>query len=151
MDVKIDSLAASDVQELLSDHLADMARHSPPESIHALDVTGLARPEVTFWTAREAGELLGCAALRELSIHEGEVKSMRTSSHHLRKGVASTLLSHLVATAEARGYRRLFLETGSMAAFAPARELYLRFGFEYCEPFADYVLDPYSVFMSKSR
>ncbi len=150
LDIKVDNLASSDVRALLLTHLEDMARHSPPQSVHALDLAGLRQPDVTFWTAREQGELLGCAALKELGAHEGEVKSMRTSNDHLRKGVAAELLSHLIAAARSRGYQRLYLETGSMAVFAPARQLYLRFGFDYCDPFADYVQDPYSVFMTKA-
>ncbi|XOV86801.1 MAG: GNAT family N-acetyltransferase [Pseudomonadota bacterium] len=133
----------------MADHLLDMARHSPPESIHALDAAGLAQPGLTFWTAREQGELLGCVALKALGNYQGELKSMRTVTRHLRRGVASALLGHLLETARDRGYEQLFLETGSMAAFAPARALYLRFGFDYCEPFADYVADPNSVFMTR--
>jgi putative acetyltransferase len=78
-----------------------------------------------------------------------EIKSMRTASAHLRRGVGASMLQHLLEEARRRGYRRLSLETGSMAAFAPARNLYQRFGFEACPPFADYAEDPYSVFMSR--
>ncbi len=74
---------------------------------------------------------------------------MRTSSLHLRKGVAKNLLNHILEEAKRRGYRRLSLETGWMEAFEPARKLYANFGFTYCEPFADYVEDPYSVFMTR--
>ncbi|KFN09748.1 gcn5-like N-acetyltransferase [Paenibacillus macerans] len=74
---------------------------------------------------------------------------MRTASSHRRKGVARALLAHIVEEARRRGYRRLSLETGSMDAFKPARNLYESFGFEYCSPFADYKEDPNSVFMTK--
>jgi putative acetyltransferase len=103
-----------------------------------------------MWSAWEDGELLGCAALKELDPRHGEIKSMRTVTGHLRKGVASALLRRIFAEAKRRSYRRLSLETGSMAAFAPARELYVRFGFEPCGPFADYVEDPNSVFMTRT-
>jgi putative acetyltransferase len=126
-----------------------MAIHSPPESIHALDLEALRQPEITFWTIWEGGELLGCGALKELDSRHAEIKSMRTASPHLRKGVAKNLLQHILEEARRRGYIRLSLETGSMAAFEPARQLYAKFGFAYCEPFADYVEDPYSVFMTK--
>ncbi|MFL6230483.1 MAG: GNAT family N-acetyltransferase [Pyrinomonadaceae bacterium] len=149
MDIKRDDLSGADVRELLREHLRSAARHSPPESIHALSVAELRRPEITFWTAREDGELLGCGALKELDPRHGEIKSMRTATPHLRRGVATGLLTHILAEARRRGYRRLSLETGSMAAFAPARELYARFGFTYCAPFADYVEDPNSVFMTR--
>lgn len=122
---------------------------SPPESVHALDLDGLRRPEITFWTAWSGNALLGCGALKELSPDHGEVKSMRTARAHRRGGVARAMLAHIVAAARRRGYQRLSLETGSMAEFAPARSLYERFGFRYCEPFAGYVDDPNSVFMTR--
>jgi putative acetyltransferase len=96
----------------------------------------------------ESGELLGCGALKELDSRHAEIKSMRTSSSHLRKGVAKNLLNHILKEAKRRGYNRISLETGSMEAFAPARKLYASFGFTNCQPFADYVEDPYSVFMT---
>jgi putative acetyltransferase len=149
MHIKIDDLSGPEVYELLQEHLRSVALHSPPESVHALDIEGLRRPEITFWSVWEDGELLGCGALKELDSRHGEIKSMRTSSRHLRKGVASNLLRHILEEAKRRGYSRLSLETGSMEAFEPARQLYANFGFTYCEPFADYVEDPYSVFMTK--
>jgi len=149
MDIKIDDLKGSEVYELLQEHLRSMARHSPPESMHALDIEGLRRPEITFWTVWENGELLGCGALKELDSQHAEIKSMRTSALHLRKGVAKNLLNHILEEARRRGYSRLSLETGSAEAFEPAQKLYASFGFTHCEPFADYVEDPYSVFMTR--
>jgi putative acetyltransferase len=146
--IKLDDVSGPEIQELLREHLEFAAQHSPRESIHALDVAGLQQPDVSFWTAWEDAELLGCGALKELADRHGEIKSMRTSARHLRKGVASQVLSHLITEARHRGYTRLSLETGSMAAFAPARALYSRFGFVYSEPFANYVEDPYSMFMT---
>ena len=150
MDIKIDNLESPEVHELLREHLRQMRRLSPPESVHALDIEGLRRPEITFWTVWDDGELLGCAALKELDSRHGEIKSMRTSASHLRKGVASRLLRHIIEEAGRRGYARLSLETGSMEAFEPARRLYVNFGFTYCGPFADYVEDPNSVFMTRA-
>ena len=123
---------------------------SPPESVHALDLAALRRPEITFWTAWDDGALLGCGALKELDRAHGEVKSMRTAANQRRKGVARAMLEHIVAEARARSYARLSLETGSMAAFLPARRLYEGFGFTYCAPFADYTDDPNSVFMTRT-
>lgn len=149
MDIKIDALNGSEIHELLREHLRDMALHSPPESVHALDVEALRKPGITFWTVWESGELLGCGALKELDSRHAEIKSMRTSSSHLRKGVAKNLLKHILEEGKRRGYTRVSLETGSMEAFEPARRLYADFGFTYCEPFADYTEDPYSVFMTR--
>jgi putative acetyltransferase len=74
---------------------------------------------------------------------------MRTAKAHLRQGVATRLMHHLLDEARRRGYRRLSLETGSAPPFAPARRLYVRFGFVSCGPFGDYVDDPHSVFMTR--
>lgn len=149
MEIKIDDLQDTKVHELLQEHLRNMFLHSPPESVHALDIEALHAPEITFWTVWEDGELLGCGALKELDSLHAEIKSMRTASAHLRKGVARNLLKYMLEEAKRRGYTRLSLETGSMEAFEPARQLYASFGFTYCGPFADYVEDPYSVFMTK--
>ncbi|HKS26823.1 MAG TPA: GNAT family N-acetyltransferase [Pyrinomonadaceae bacterium] len=149
MEIRIDDLRGPEIQELLQEHLRSMRHNSPPESVHALDVDALRRPEITFWTVWEEGELLGCGALKELDSRHAEIKSMRTASRHLRRGVASAMLSHIIEEARRRGYTRLSLETGSQAVFEPARSLYASFGFRYCEPFADYVDDPNSVFMTR--
>jgi putative acetyltransferase len=149
VEIRIDDLSGAEIRKLLEKHLANMRKISPPESIHALPLERLREREITFWTAWEKGELLGCGALKELDARHGEIKSMRTSSQHLRKGVAKALLDHIIGEAERRGYRRLSLETGSMEAFEPARQLYARAGFTFCEPFADYIDDPNSVFMMK--
>lgn len=149
MDIRVDNLSGREVSQLLQEHLRSMALHSPPESVHALDLEALRKPEITFWSVWQDSELLGCGALKELDARHGEIKSMRTASLHLRKGVAAALMHHLLEVAKQRAYRRLSLETGSMEAFAPARSLYTRFGFHQCGPFADYVEDPFSVFITR--
>ena len=149
MRVEIDNPARPDVRALLEEHLRNMHELSPPESVHALDLTELQRPEVTFWTVREDdGTLLGCGALQQLGPDHGEVKSMRTPQSARRKGAGRAVLAHIVEVARQRGYARLSLETGSMDAFKPAWRLYESFGFQQCGPFGDYTLDPYSVFMT---
>lgn len=149
MDIRLGDLSNPDVLKLLNEHLRSVALHSPPESIHALGLAALRQPDITFWSVWESAGLMGCGAIKELDSRHGEIKSMRTESLHLRKGVAAALMRHILEEAGRRSYRRLSLETGSMEAFAPARSLYARFGFEPCGPFADYVEDPYSVFMTR--
>lgn len=149
MHIRIDDLQGPEIAALLEDHLHSMTLHSPPESIHALDLDKLRRPGITFWTAWEDGELLGCGAIKELDASHAELKSMKTDTRHLRKGVAEKLLIHAIGEARKRGYERISLETGSMDAFLPARKLYEKHGFAECGPFGDYELDPYSLFMSK--
>jgi len=149
MQIRLDDLSGPEIRELLQEHLANMRQISPPESVHALPLEGLLKPEITFWSAWENGELLGCGALKELGAQHGEIKSMRTSSRHRRKGVAQALLDYIIGEGGRRGYRRLSLETGSMEAFEPARQLYARAGFSFSGPFADYMEDPNSVYMEK--
>ena len=123
-----------------------MRRHSPACSIHALDLEALRQPSISFWSAWDDGQLLGCGALKQLDAGNGEIKSMRTAGGQLRRGVGSALLVHIIQTARARGYRALWLETGTAPAFVPAHRLYARHGFQPCGPFGDYVEDPWSCF-----
>jgi len=148
LDIRPADLADARVIRLLEDHLADMFATSPAESVHALDVSGLSVPEVTFWTIGEGDDLLGCVALKELDPAHGELKSMRTDAAARGRGLGARLLEHVLAEANRRGYARLSLETGSEEFFRPARTLYAKYGFVECPPFADYVLDPNSVFMT---
>lgn len=150
MDIELDDLSRPAVRELLDRHLAEMQATSPPESVHALDLTALAEPDVTFWSVWDGEMLLGCGALKELAADEGEIKSMRTHDRARRTGVATLLLDHLVDEAKRRGYRRLSLETGSQDFFAPARRFYEHHGFTTCAPFGSYVEDPNSTFMTRS-
>jgi putative acetyltransferase len=149
MKIKVDDLTGTEIAELLEQHIRDMKAISPPESKHALDLEGLRKPEITFWTVWDETSLAGCGAIKELDSSHAEVKSMRTAPEHRNKGVAALLLQHIINEAKRRNYRRLSLETGSMPFFEPARRLYQKFGFVYCEPFADYKEDPNSVFMTK--
>jgi putative acetyltransferase len=149
MEIRVDDLSSPEIIGLLNEHLRSVALHSPPESVHALGLEALRNPDITFWSAWQDSELMGCGAIKELDSRHGEIKSMRTASSHLRKGVAARLMRHILEEAERRSYERLSLETGSMDAFAPARSLYASFGFKPCGPFADYVEDPYSVFMTR--
>ncbi|WP_026554118.1 GNAT family N-acetyltransferase [Arthrobacter sp. 35W] len=148
IEIAVDSPAADDVRRLLDEHLADMFATSPADSVHALDHSALAAPDVGFWTAREAGQLLGCGALKSLGSRAGEIKSMRTTPAARGRGVAAQLLGHIVDEARRRGYESLFLETGTEEFFAPARRLYERHGFTACPPFGGYSMDPHSVFMT---
>lgn len=149
MEIKIDKLDGKEIVALLNEHLDDMYATSPPESVHALDLVALKKPEITFWSAWDNGELLGCAALKQLDSSHAELKSMRTAKTARNRGVASNLLQHLLSVAEDRKYEKISLETGSMDFFKPARALYEKNGFVYCAPFADYQLDPNSEFMTK--
>jgi putative acetyltransferase len=148
MKITVGDLASERVADLLGEHLEGMARFSPPESIHALDLDGLRAADITFWTIWDDEHLLGCGALKELDSRHGEIKSMRTANAHLRRGVATAMLQYLIDESRARSYRYLSLETGSGPAFEPADSLYKKFGFRYCGPFSNYPDDPFSRFMT---
>ena len=148
MQLEVDDLTRPEVHALLDEHLQNMHQLSPPESVHALDLDKLRSPDITFWTAWRDGRLLGCGALKEIDPEQGEVKSMRTPQASRRQGAGRAVLTHVIEVARSRGYRRLWLETGSMPAFQPARKLYESFGFTYCGPFTGYAEDPNSVFMT---
>ncbi|MDC8831699.1 GNAT family N-acetyltransferase [Alteromonas sp. chi3] len=149
MTISIDDLSGGDVIQLLEEHLADMYATSPPESVHALDVAKLKDPAITFFAARQGAELKGCIAIKRLSDDDAEIKSMRTPANARRTGAGKQLLTHIIQFAQDKGYKNLLLETGTMAFFEPARQLYLKHGFEFCGPFADYPEDPNSCFMHK--
>lgn len=146
--IREDDLTGPAVVALLEQHLAEMGSQSPACSVHALDVAALRGDDVTFWSAWSGDELAGCAALKRLDATHVEIKSMRTADAFRRQGVGPVVLQHLLREARARGYARMSLETGSNPPFAAARRLYARHGFVECAPFADYVLDPWSTFMT---
>ena len=150
MNICIGKLRSKEVVMLLQEHHKDMLEHSPPESVHALDLTALEASNITFWSLWDGNTLAGIGALKELDKTHGEIKSMRTSTNYLRRGVAYKLLNHIVEQSYARMYKKLSLETGSMDAFFPAVSLYKKFGFQECGPFASYQEDPYSMFMTKN-
>ena len=146
MKIELDDLSRPAIHALLNEHLRSMHELSPPESVHALDLDKLRRPEITFWSAWDGEALLGCAALKELDPRHGEVKSMRTPAARRRTGAGRALLIHVIETARARGYERLSLETGPLAGFEAAHRLYESAGFTRSGPFGDYRDDSFSVF-----
>lgn len=148
LEIRLDDLSDPQIIALLEEHLADMRATSPPDSKHALDLDSLKSPLVKFYSLWDGDTLAGFAAYKSLSATEAEIKSMRTASAYKKLGLASLLLNHLINDARQHGYQTLSLETGSMDYFRPARCLYEKHAFDYCEPFADYVEDSNSVFMS---
>lgn len=146
--ITLDDPRADDVRQLLERHLAFARSVTPPEDVHALDLDGLVDPSILFFSLRESGELLAIGALKHLDDEHAEVKSMHTAESARGRGVGRAMLEHLLGVARARGYRRVSLETGAMAAFAPARSLYLSAGFEPTGPFGDYEPSPNSVYMT---
>ena len=148
VDIRLDKLESPEVLALLQEHLDSLEATAPADSRHALDLAGLRRDDITFWSVWDGATLAGFGALKHLTESHAEIKSMRTAASHLRRGVATKLLRHLIQEAAARGYSQLSLETGSMEFFKAARHLYAACGFVTCGPFGNYKLDPNSVFMT---
>lgn len=147
IDIRPDDLAGPEMAELIAIHAQTMLAASPPESCHFLPIEGLRQPSVSVWSMWEDGALIGCGALKELGDGAGEIKSMHTRAHLRGRGLGRLMLEHILGVARARGYTDLWLETGSMDAFIPARKLYQTYGFWECGPFGDYAEDPSSLFM----
>jgi putative acetyltransferase len=147
--MQVDDLSSAEVQLLIAEHLSGMHSNSPPGHVNALAIEALRGKEITFWTAWQGDDLCGCGALKELAPTSGEVKSMRTRSAYLRKGVGQAVLAEIMSTARSRGYRHLYLETGTGPLFEAAHALYLKNGFHWCGAFGDYQASEFNVFMVK--
>ncbi len=145
--IRIDDLSGEPIRRLLALHLAGMHEHSPPDAVHALDLSGLQTPQITVWSAWRGESLAGIGALKDLGGGAAELKSFRTHPNHLRQGVAAAILDHAIAAARARGLKRLSLETGRGDAFEPALALYRSRGFAAGELFADYPPSDFSQFL----
>ncbi|MGF6526304.1 GNAT family N-acetyltransferase [Variovorax sp. PvP013] len=151
--IRLDDLQDPRIAAFLEEHLADMRRVSPPESVHALDLDGLRHPDIRFWTgwidAPTGESLVATAALKRLDDGHAELKSMRTSAAMRGQGIAGKMLAHVLAQARLLGHARLSLETGSQSFFEPAHALYEKHGFQACAPFDTYTDDPNSFFMTR--
>jgi len=152
MEIRRDNIESAEVVELLTNHLKNMQGHTPPESVHALDLSAYHEPDLTLWTAWSENQLMGCGALKDLGFingeRVGEIKSMRTKEAFLRQGVADAVLNTILESARAMDLQRLSLETGATEHFKAAREFYRTRGFEKTGPFADYTDDPHSSYFT---
>jgi putative acetyltransferase len=149
MEIVVDDLSKPEVIELLQEHVRAMKSvHQPTSYVaEAFNVSDLKQDGVTFWTIWDGPSLAGCGAIKDHGDNTAELKSMRTSTNHQRKGVASKLLQHIVSEARNLGFTHLYLETGAGDYFAAARQLYAASGFCVCAAFHHYTEDPRSVFM----
>ncbi|MGN6817648.1 MAG: GNAT family N-acetyltransferase [Sphingomonas sp.] len=150
MRIERDDVSRPAVVALIDYHLRSMHEISPPDSVFALDLSGLKHRDVTFWTIWEGDDLLGMGGLKQLDAAHGEIKSMRTAPTALRRGVAGAMLDHIIGEARARSYRRLSLETDSNAPFAPAWAMYERAGFVPCGPFGSYSDTSFSRYFTRT-
>jgi len=150
MKIVVDDLSGTEIAAFLAEHVRQMRELTPLENAYALDLDALRRPDITFWTAVDGTTLVGCAALKRLDPTHAELKSMRTATARKRSRVASRILELVLTEARERGYRRISLETGTAEFFLPARKLYEKYGFAYCDPFGDYQPSPHNTFMTRA-
>ncbi|KAF3391355.1 putative N-acetyltransferase YsnE [Penicillium rolfsii] len=148
MFIKLDDLSGPEIRSLLEFHVSDLQSKSSSEACYVLDLSALQRPSISVYSAWKGEELLGCGALSELSPTTGEIKSMRTATAHLRKGVGRAIVQHIIDEAKRRGYVALFLETGTDDSFKSAREFYGGLGFKACEAFGGYVASGKNCFLT---
>ena len=146
MDIREDDLSGEAIRALLERHLAHSAESTPDGFRFALDLEGLRGPDIVFWSAWSNGDLIGCAALKEMDPETGEIKSMHTAAERRRSGVGRKLVEHIIGVAKSRSYSALYLETGKDEGYAPARALYERCGFKPCGPFGAYKDSPHNTF-----
>lgn len=149
LQIREDDLTGQAIANLIQEHLNLMCEVTPAATMYSLDLGSLRSPEITFWSAWQNNTLYGCGALKAIDASSGEIKSMHTAKAYRRQGIATTMLEHIIHQAQRRNYTQLYLETGAIPAFAPARALYERHGFEYRGPFGEYRDDPDSAFMVK--
>ncbi|MFD7748790.1 GNAT family N-acetyltransferase [Streptomyces sp. NPDC059698] len=149
MRIELHDLSGEEIAKFMDTHVREVRLHTPLESKHALSLEDLRRPEIKLWVVREGEEIVGCGALKKLNSRHAELKAFHTRSDRKRSGVASLLLSHILAEAERDGIEKISLETGASGYFNPARNLYKKFGFIPCGPFAEYETDPNNIFMTR--
>jgi len=149
MEIRTDDLNGPEIKALLQRHADEMDAATPAGSCHYLDLDGLRAREISFWSIWDDDCLLGCGALKDFDSKFGEIKSMHVHTSARGQGISNIMLAHIMKEAHRRSYYRLSLETGSMAAFTPARKLYEKYGFEECPPFGDYEEDSNSIYMTK--
>ncbi len=147
MTIEIANFDDPSLLDLLRHHLACMHANTPPEAVHALDLSGLKASDMTLYVLKRNGTVVGMGGLKELDPAWGEIKSMRTHPDHLRQGIAAAILQTLIGEARRRGYRRLSLETGVSDEFDPALSLYRRHGFRNGGQFAEYTPNAYCQFL----
>ena len=150
LEFRLDDLTGEATRALIARHLRGMHEHSPVEGVHALGIERLRAPGMSFWSVWAGEDIAGCGALKRLDAVRGEIKSMRVADAFLGRGVGRAILDHLLAEARAMGLESLWLETGSAPAFTPAIKLYESTGFTRCGPFAGYVDNSFSVFMTRA-
>ena len=144
-----DDVTEPKVIRLLETHLAHARLHTPIEQVFALDLDELRGRDMHFWTGWVGADLVTMGGWRWIEPGQGEIKSMHTMERWGGRGIAGRMLDFLIAEAGSMGFSRMSLETGSQAAYAPARGLYASRGFEACGLLPGYPQSEWSAFMTR--
>ena len=136
----------SEVNDLLKKHFVELRSVSPVGSTHVLNIDGLKDPSIKFWSLWENNKLIGCGALKFLEKNHGEFKSIGVADQFRKKGVGERIINHLIEEAKKLKISKLSIETGAGDFFLPARNLFSKFGFKTCPPFAHYKDDQNSCY-----
>ena len=136
----------SEVNNLLKNHFIELRSVSPSGSTHVLDIGGVQDPSIKCWSLWENNKLVGCGALKFLEKNHGEFKSIRVADEFKKKGIGERIINHLIGEAKKLKISKLSIETGAGDFFLPARNLFSKFGFKSCPPFAHYNDDPNSCY-----
>ena len=147
--IKTEKSLTDDLAQILQAHWLFCTSSTPIEHVYALDASKLFSPDITVFSARIDGEIVGVGAIRKLDAHHAELKSMHTLAKSRGSGVGKAMVAHIEDFAKRSGIERISLETGTNETFRPARELYNSLGYESCEAFGDYVLSEDNTCMTK--
>ncbi len=130
-------------------HFAHSETAGPAESNHTMDAEALSGPGIRFWAMYDAGQPVGCGALKVLPDGTAEVKSVHILAQARGRGLARKMMIHLAELARTDGISALVLETGAahLPEYDAARKLYEAHGYSYCGPIYGYEADPNSAFM----
>jgi putative acetyltransferase len=143
--ITLESPRQLEITRLLELSDAYAASLYPPESNHLVDIATLEKPNVSFFAARNDGEIVGCCALVEAGDGTAEIKRMFVDPQARGLKIGKLMLEALVELGRQRGMTTIRLETG--ISQPEAIGLYRKAGFEDIEPFPPYKPDPLSLFM----
>ena len=119
----------------------------PNEANNYLKVESLLDEKVHFFAAQEKNsKYVGCGAFVLFNDY-AEIKSMFVDPDYRGQSIGDALLTHMIGSLADKSVSVVKLETGTL--LKSALTLYQKHGFKYCDAFANYTENNYSLFMEK--